>query len=353
MSNIPTKKRTGIIFRPGAYGSKGVYSDADIDAMAGDNPLPVNLEHRKSLLSDKLGFLTRRFSGFDENGQKVLMGEWHEPEPLAALLGDTTRKASIEIDMATKQPTGLALTHLPHIADAALFYAVDEAFAKFSRGEEIEPLSDDVNNLIQETQPIMNTETPVVEIPKVSFMDQVKALFSGAKPEELAEVEGALTHAKTGKTPRELELETKLAKFELDESAKFSAVVNEKAIAFADKLVADKKIVAKGNDAYEATIALFSIAAHFEDAKPQLACFSDDFKVAEFKAVDALTTLFSMVPNHDKNAEKVGGLEPEKIAVFEQSKTTTKDAHGNEVDWAEVNRARKENGLPEAKVSAA
>ena len=139
-TSIPIRERTGIIFRPGSYGEKGDYSDADIRAMAGDSPLPVNLEHRKSLLDGKLGHLVKRFAGYDEAGKTVLMGTWHEPEPLALLLGDTTRKASIEINKATKMPVGLALTHLPHIEDAALFHAVEDAFAQFSRGEEVKPL---------------------------------------------------------------------------------------------------------------------------------------------------------------------------------------------------------------------
>lgn len=144
MSNESKKyvTRRGIIFRPGSYGAKETYSDADIDAMAGDNPLPINIEHKKTLLDGFLGHLTRRFSGYDDQGRKVLMGEWQEPEPLALLLGDTERKVSIEIDMATKQPVGLALTHSPAITDAALF----SAFSAYERGEEVKPLASSGNS---------------------------------------------------------------------------------------------------------------------------------------------------------------------------------------------------------------
>jgi len=191
------------------------------------------------------------------------------------------------------------------------------------------------------------TPVEITEVPKVSFMDQVKALFSGAKPEELAEVEGALTHAKTGKTPREIELETKLAKFEADESVKFSQAANEKAIAFADGLVEAKKIAAKGNTQYEAAVALFSIASEFDAKKPALVCFNDEFPADKFQAAESVKALFAAIPAHTKEEEQAGGLEAGAVAMFEQAVTTVKDASGNEVDYAEVNRARRENGMPE------
>lgn len=134
---IPTIRRSGIIFRPGNYGAKGNYTDADIDAMAGDNHVPVNIEHRKSVFDGKLGSCIRRWSGVDDKGDKVLLGEWDEPLPLTQLLGNKPRPASIELDMATKQVTALAITYNPHIPDAALFNAVQDAYAKFSRGEEV------------------------------------------------------------------------------------------------------------------------------------------------------------------------------------------------------------------------
>jgi hypothetical protein len=274
-----------------------------------------------------------------------LFGEWQEPEPISLLLGDTPRKASIEIDMATKQPVGLALTHIPHIKDAAFFsQAIEEAYAQFSRGEEVTPL-----NTTPQEQVIMTPETTVVETPKPSFIDSVMALFSGAKPEELDAVEGALVQAKTGKTAREIQLEeeleqhkAELAKFSQSEADKAREAAGSAAIAFADGLVeASVKVgdtpLVKGNDAYEKAVALFSMAAEFDASKPALACFSDDFKATDFNATEAVKAVFEALPKHTKNEEQAGGLNPEAVAVFEQNETTTKDSAGNVVPVSRQN----------------
>lgn len=350
MEKIPTISRTGILFRPGDYGKRGLYTDADIEAMAGDVNVPIRMSHYPTLLEGKLGLCERAFVGYDESGQKVLMGQWQEPQPLADLLGDAPRPLSVEIDLKTKKLAAVALEVYPQIKDAGFFSEqVEEAFAKFSRGEKVEPL-DDIDNSAQETS-IMSTpnETVIVEAPAVnesalSFMDKVKALFSSAQPEELAAVDGVLVQARTGKTPRELELEQKLAKFELDEAVKFAAVANAEAVAFADKMVGEKKIVAKGNDAYEAAVALFSIARHFDGDKPQLACFSAEFKADEFQAVDALTALFHSLPVHHKEGEQAGGLDPKdvkNIALFEQEKTSVTDPATGEMAEYSSKRAQE------------
>jgi len=346
---IPSIKRTGVIFKPGNYGAKGEYSDADIDAMAGDTPLPVNLEHRKSLLDGRLGELTRRFSGFDENGNKVLMGEWNEPAPLAQLLGDTVRKASIEIDLKTKQPVGLALTHLPHISEAALFSAVEDAYAKFSRGEEIVPLAPTTpqeNTVMTQTA----AATPQEQEQPKGFMAQLSALFSGAKPEELQQAETALTTAKTGKTPREIELEQRVAKFEADEAQQNAAKFSTNAVEEADKLVLAGKFAAKGNEDYNNFVAAFTAAQHVDASRDSIACFSGDTPAvaATFSMTEYLRTTAEKLPKHD-GTERTGDLTPDQIAVFEHNKTTAKDKDGETVDWDEVNKARREAGLPEKK----
>lgn len=344
MSDIPSIRRTGIIFRSGVYGAKGSYSDADIDAMAGDNPLPVNLEHRPSLLDNKLGQCVRRFSAFDDNGKKVLMGEWDEPAPLAALLGDTVRRASIEIDMATKQPTGLALTHIPHISDAALFSAVTDAYAKFSRGEQIIPLAETPS---QENSMSQTIETVVVETAKPSFLERLRAMFSDAQPEELDAAHDVLTQAKTGKTPRELELETKLAEFEAAEkNAAFSAI-EANATNEADALVTAGVIKAKGNEDYEQAVAAFSAAALADinvDARAKIACFAADAPTAKFSMAAHLKAVYAKLPKYD-GAERTNDLTPTQLAVFEQAKTTVTGEDGGAVDLAERNRMRKESGL--------
>lgn len=410
--NLPTVKRTGIIFRPGDYGDKGCYTDADIDAMAGDTPLPVNLEHRKSLLDDKLGQLTRRFSGYDDQGRKVLLGEWEEPQPLALLLGDVARKASIEIDLKTKQPVGLALTHLPHIADAALF----SAYAKFSNGdkEHIQPVAqfayesaserdamadedfgDPTNKLFpvrtqaefreamrelayaddptavknrvleiaarkglnindyewpyyqssgvskplgtalysQEEQTDMSTviETPAIvpaEQPK-GFLDSLRALFSSAKPEELEAAESALTSAKTGKTPREIELEAQLAQFTANTETQRVAALKAAAEGKADALIDARRILPAQR---EAVVAMFTAAAEVDANLSGLACFSEANPLpAQFSMSAQLEELYHQLPAHDKTEEQAGSFEPEQVAVFEQAVTTTKDSEGNTI----------------------
>lgn len=175
---FPALSRQGVVFRSGDYGEKGAYTDADLANMTGNEPLPVNLEHRHSLLSGKLGQLTRRWFGKDENGKSALFGEWLEPEPLAQLLGETERKVSIELDKATKQPVGLALTWNPHIKDAALFTeAVEKAYVQFSNGETITPV--DVATFAYES----NTERDKIDT--ADFADPDNKLFPVRTQEEL------------------------------------------------------------------------------------------------------------------------------------------------------------------------
>ena len=142
-SKLPTQKRTGIIFRPGNYGKKGNYTEADLEAMAGNKMLPIRMSHHVTPieLAGKMGHCTRTFTGLDSSGNKVLFGEWDEPLPLAQMLGDFPRSLSVEIEPLTKTLRAVALEVKPHIQDAAFFsQAVENAYVTFSRGEEVKPL---------------------------------------------------------------------------------------------------------------------------------------------------------------------------------------------------------------------
>jgi hypothetical protein len=127
MQPAPSKarKRVGPVFYPGVYGAKGTYSEADLHYMAATfEPCDVNIEHKKSLLDGLLGKLARAWVGRDTAGKVALFGEWEQPEPLAALLGDAPVPASLEINLKTKKLCGLAITCTPHLTEAALFSAV-------------------------------------------------------------------------------------------------------------------------------------------------------------------------------------------------------------------------------------
>jgi hypothetical protein len=114
--------RTGLIFRAGDYQEKqfSLTPDELRVAAATFQPVPVDLEHKKTMLDNHLGELTA--VSVSEDGQ-ALFGTVTEPDWLRNLLGDTPRKVSLEWDRATKLIRGLALVLTPHIADAALFAA--------------------------------------------------------------------------------------------------------------------------------------------------------------------------------------------------------------------------------------
>jgi hypothetical protein len=181
----------------------------------------------------------------------------------------------------------------------------------------------------------MSTENPAAtptEQPK-GIMAQIKALFSGATPEELAQAETELVTAKTGKTPREIELETKLAKFEAEQKNAAFSSIESNATAFADGLVESGQVEAKGNEAYEQAVAAFSAAAladaNTED-RAKVACFSADAPTAKFSLTNHLKEVYAKLPKYD-GSERAGNLTPEQVAVFEQSKTTLKDEETGEV----------------------
>lgn len=325
---VPTIPRVGILFRPGDYGDKGVYTEADLEAMQGEVNVPIKMSHHPTLLDGRLGICERAFVGFDGEGKRVLMGQWREPKPLADLLRDTPRTLSVEIDRKSKQLAAVALEVNPHIQDAAFFSkAVEGAYEKFSKGEEVVPLAGyAASSKTSQEGEDMSKETEVVTEQPKGFLEQLRALFSSAKPEELEEAESEITQIRTGKTARELELEKELAKFQADAEAKARAEVEAKATERADALVAEGVVAAKGNEEYSQWLAAFSVAEQIDRDRNEYAFFSKDSPHAEFSLSAMLENVAKRLPRHD-GSEQVGGHDPsvKGLAVFEQAKTTVTD----------------------------
>lgn len=398
---IPTIKRTGVIFRPGDYGAvnnaddvkagkKGVYSEADMHLLAGDDPVPIKMSHLPTIMDGKLGQCTRRFVGFDDSGKQVLMGEWEEPEPLNQLLGDTRRSVSIEVFPLSKKVNAVALEVNPHITDAAFFsQALEEAYVRFSKGEEIEPLASFAyessaerdaipDNSWRQTngvsQPLgsdyamySNQEKTVMNAAEFKgkvFVQHEAGKFQQATPEELVAFTGGKIEVVATapepekaepKTPRELELEAKVAKFEADTSAEKTRALEAAAVAKADALVESGVIEAKGNEAYNHWLAAFSVAGKIDAQREELALFSADSPHAAFSLTDHLDAMVKNMKKHD-GTEQVSGLDPSAaggVAVFEQNKTTVTDPQtGDAVEIVDARLKKERAEFLEAQKSA-
>lgn len=441
-NEIPTIQRTGIMFRPGDYGAKGIYTDADMDALAGDVNVPIKMSHYPTLLDGKLGTCERAFVGFDENGKKVLMGQWAEPKPLADLLGDTPRSLSVEIDLKNKSLAAVALEVNPHIKDAAFFsQAVEDAYAKFSAGEDVEQIAsfafesaserdlipaedfgDPDNKLFpcrtqqelrQCLDELANADDPTAVKARLTAIAERKGLtiptndwrwsrgvskpleagydlamysnnttektqmsnefkgrimiepepgkfrtatveeivaFTGGKIEVVAKV--AEPEAAVEKTPREIELETKLAKFEADTETERLRGIEAAAVAKTDALVDSGVVAAKGNEDYNAYLAAFTLAGRVDSERETLAFFSADSPHAKFSLTGLLDDLTAKLPKHD-GTEQVSNLNPAAaggIAVFEQNATTVTDPESAEI--VELNKTTADK-IIEARKKAA
>jgi hypothetical protein len=117
--------RTGKIFEAGHYPEKNFSLSAEemAQAVAGFEPVPVDLEHVPTVLSGKLGTVEK----LEARGEE-LFGTVAVPEWLNTLLGSDPLQVSCTWDRATKRLAGLALVRTPRIADAALM----SAFAAFA-----------------------------------------------------------------------------------------------------------------------------------------------------------------------------------------------------------------------------
>ncbi len=120
--------RTGLLFRAGNYEDKN-YSMTPGELRAAVEqfaPVPVDLEHTPTILSNKLGRVESVTLSEDGNS---LMGTVALPEWLDGLIDEGQRRVSCTWDRATKTLSGLALVLNPRIDDAAVFAAFSAATA--------------------------------------------------------------------------------------------------------------------------------------------------------------------------------------------------------------------------------
>lgn len=124
-SDIVTRK--GKIFEAGDYPDKQfAITPEELAAAAADfKPVPLDLEHRSTVLDGRLGEL----SGVElsEDG-RTLYGSVALPRWLDSLLDEGKRKVSCTWDRATKRLQGLALVNQPRITDAVLMAAFTADF---------------------------------------------------------------------------------------------------------------------------------------------------------------------------------------------------------------------------------
>jgi hypothetical protein len=145
VAGVPLRERNGPVFYAGNYVDKGIplVTDADLYAIAkaSTDAVAFNSEHGHSLFDGLLGHASNFRVDRDAQGRLAVFATWHEPEPLAQLLGDTPRTPSIELDWASRKITGIALAKYPRITDAAFFSALKGAYAAFSAKQPVTPLA--------------------------------------------------------------------------------------------------------------------------------------------------------------------------------------------------------------------
>lgn len=118
--------RRGKIFDVKAFKDRGLtVSSADVrNACANFQPVNLDLNHRASILDDKLGRL-QSVQYNEATGE--IHGVVEESSWLSEVLGDAARRCSITWDTIGKKIIGLAYTLTPHVEDAALFEAFSAA----------------------------------------------------------------------------------------------------------------------------------------------------------------------------------------------------------------------------------
>lgn len=117
-------RRAPKIFEAGVFVDKAFSMTADeVAAAAKASSIPIELEHKRTVLSGKLGEVFKLGS---ENG--VMFGDAKLPKWLDDLLGPDDRKLSAHFDRTTKQLKEISLVLNPRIPDARLTaaFAADE-----------------------------------------------------------------------------------------------------------------------------------------------------------------------------------------------------------------------------------
>jgi len=115
----PHVTRSGVIFRCGEYKDKNfcLTPDEARAAIARFKPVPINLQHTKTVLDGKLGRLERVWMG--EDGESIY-GEAHIPAWFHDLFPGEPMKVSGEFDRVFKDHLGLGVVTVPRVDDAAL-----------------------------------------------------------------------------------------------------------------------------------------------------------------------------------------------------------------------------------------
>jgi hypothetical protein len=161
----------------------------------------------------------------------------------------------------------------------------------------------------------------------------------------LEEVQQVLTQAKTGKTPREIELEAQLATFATEKETSRLDGLHATAEAAANALIDAKHILPADK---ETVVAAFSAAAEIDAKLTTLACFSKTAAPAEFSMTKHLNELYSKLPAHDKTDEKTTEVNPDYVAIFEQGKTTVSNGEGKPVPLSRIEELMSATSLGRA-----
>lgn len=268
-------------------------------------PVDIDLDHHKTVLDGKLGRITT--VELSEDG-RVLFGTHERPRWLDEVLGAEPCPVSCTWDTETKSLHRVALTNTPRITDAALF----SAYAAFS-GVTIDPTSQK-----QEKK-------------KMSIFDQLKALFSEATPEELAEVGFAnfatdppptdppTTSVPTTSQPphpapppkkeaefsdpRVAALEAEITKMRQEREVERSTQRTERATSKVDALIKSGHLLPADR---ARSIATFSRAMQDDEKDPTLVEFSDAAG-AKFRATrtDSLEAHLLSMPAHNLTQEQL------------------------------------------------
>jgi hypothetical protein len=281
--------REGKIFQIGDYPDKGfslTESEAD-EALAAFAPVPLNLEHRSTVLSGKLGQLVETVRRGGD-----LIGRIRIPKWLDAAIGPDPVKVSAEWTQGEKRLQGLALCLSPRIADAAMaaFTAAEAAPAA------------------PETPAPADLRTGRAAMNR-TILDRLRVLF-GKITEDLEAIETTETEetpaqeTPAGDPPAEFAAQTtdhqaEIARLQAEIAERDEARVKDAAAAFAAGLVQRGKALPAEA---ESIAALFAHVAA-SDAAGGAALFNDDGPAGD--GIARLKAAYEARPAHDLTAERL------------------------------------------------
>jgi len=289
----------GRIFEAGDYPDKGVsFTPAELVSIADAFlPVPNDLEHSRTILSDKLGELpvVRAM-----DGGAWLYGELAIPKWLHELTGSEPIGVSLAFD-SEKRIVGNALTLNPRIKSAQVAAAFTEFAGKRNSSRDQADLQK-VHDLAVSLGAQCGTEYtahPPKEKKPMKLGEFISKLFSGGGNVDLEQeidTGGAPDNTFTQADPEKDRLRAELAK------ARESQIKAE-AVKFTDELVRDRRIL----PAQAPTVqAMFSQAAA-DDIKSGGASFSDDGVFAAGDRVKAVRDAWTTAPQHSLTQEQLKG----------------------------------------------